>query len=181
MDIACPNCAATYRVPDSLLARGIALRCASCDHAWVPEVVQSVVPEVVQSVVEPPGMPEPGMPEPGMPEPGMPEPAPLLEGEARLAAAPEVQAPSPTEPPRANPLRSPPPTTPPALQRRHPAGVRPAEGHAPPRRRAKAALRLAWLASILLVTLSVFAVFTFGEQIATAWPPFERVQALLRS
>lgn len=37
MDIACPHCAATYRVPDALLAGGKALRCAACGRDWVPE------------------------------------------------------------------------------------------------------------------------------------------------
>ena len=37
MDIACPHCAATYRVPESLVAGGKALRCAACGREWVPQ------------------------------------------------------------------------------------------------------------------------------------------------
>jgi predicted Zn finger-like uncharacterized protein len=38
MDIACPHCAATYRVPASLVAGGKALRCAACSQEWVPQL-----------------------------------------------------------------------------------------------------------------------------------------------
>lgn len=162
MDIACPNCVATYRVPDSLLASGASLRCTACEHAWVPEV-----PQLVAEV------------------PAAPVPAPPVEMAAAPAAAPEPPLEPPGDahvpaPPRALTVPSPSPTTPPPLQRRHPAGLRPAGGLAPPSRQVNTGLRLAWLVSIMLVMLTVVTLFAFGEQIATAWPPFERVQARLK-
>jgi len=39
MDIVCPNCAAAYRVPDTLLATGKPLRCAACGVEWVPGAI----------------------------------------------------------------------------------------------------------------------------------------------
>ncbi len=36
MRIVCPNCQATYEVPDALLAGGKAVRCARCGAEWAP-------------------------------------------------------------------------------------------------------------------------------------------------
>ena len=159
MEIACPNCAATYRVPASLLASGKALRCAACEHEWVPEA--------------PPEAAEPPAPEAGplMVEPGLSFP------EAGRTEAPAPDLPPP-EPPAPLAARPPPPTSPPPLQRRNPPSARPPEARRPPARRAGAALRLAWLGSILLVALMGLGLFAFAEPIAAAWPPFERVRAL---
>lgn len=181
MDIACPNCAATYRVPDSLLARGIALRCASCDHAWLPEVPQPLqeaqaAPETA-TVVQSPAPPAPA---PELPPEPRAEPVAEPLAEPRPEPRSEPPTPAPPEMPRAIPVRAPPPTTPPPLQRRHQAVPRPGEGRAPAPRRINAALALAWLASITVVALTVFALFAWGEEIAMAWPPFERVQSMLR-
>ena len=38
MIVSCPNCDARYKLPDAVLARGARLKCAACDHRWVPEV-----------------------------------------------------------------------------------------------------------------------------------------------
>lgn len=35
--IICPNCGARYKLSEGVLARGARLRCAACDHRWVPE------------------------------------------------------------------------------------------------------------------------------------------------
>ena len=43
MIVTCPNCAARYRLPDEVLAKKGRLRCAACDHRWVPEM--EVAPE----------------------------------------------------------------------------------------------------------------------------------------
>lgn len=82
MDIACPNCAATYRVPDSLLAHGAPLRCAACGHQWVPAMAPLPVAEPV--------IPEPEVPQPVMPEVAAP---------AEPPAAPAPRPPLPTSPP----------------------------------------------------------------------------------
>jgi predicted Zn finger-like uncharacterized protein len=170
MDIACPNCAATYRVPDSLLASGKALRCAACDHEWVPEapppVSEQPVSEPARDEVAGAAAPAPEAP---------PAAAPTHGATADVAMADD---PAP-EPPRAAPARPPPPTTPPPLQRRNPVGPRPAEGRVPARRPINTALLLAWLSSVALVLSIGVALFAFAEPIAAVWPPFERVRALL--
>ncbi len=34
--VTCPNCGARYRLTEAVVARGARLRCAECDHRWVP-------------------------------------------------------------------------------------------------------------------------------------------------
>ena len=38
MIVSCPNCAARYKLPDAVLARGGRLKCAACAHRWVPAI-----------------------------------------------------------------------------------------------------------------------------------------------
>lgn len=38
MIVTCPNCQARYKLSDAVLARGTRLRCAACDHRWVPAI-----------------------------------------------------------------------------------------------------------------------------------------------
>lgn len=47
MRIDCPSCAASYEVPDTLLAGRKAVRCARCGQQWTPAaaVPQAQVPE----------------------------------------------------------------------------------------------------------------------------------------
>ncbi len=54
MRIVCPNCQATYEVPDSLLAGGKAVRCARCGTEWAPLSPAAAPPPPV-----PPERPEP--------------------------------------------------------------------------------------------------------------------------
>jgi len=161
MDIACPNCAATYRVPDSLLARGMALRCAACDHEWVPALA-AAAPE-----------PEP-TPQPGMVAAQPPEPAPMAPMLSAPAAPPAESATALAEVPR--PARPAPPTTPPPLQRR---GGPMAVPRSRASSRATRALSIAWAASVAAVALALVSLFVFAEEIALAWPPFARVTSLL--
>jgi predicted Zn finger-like uncharacterized protein len=175
MDIACPNCAATYRVPDSLLASGKALRCAACDHEWVPEAppTESPVQDTPSHEARAPelaaAMPEEG---PTMGAQSAADPdlaAPLAEtpaGEMPVAAAL-------SEPARPAPARVSSPAAPPALQRR------PAQMRGPRKPGAGRALPIAWLASVTFVMLALLALVLFGEEIALAWPPFARVTALV--
>ncbi len=159
MDISCPNCAATYRVPDALLAPGKALRCAACGEPWVPE--RPPAPEVIA----PPPLDAEPAPEAAMPEPAAPElPAPALP-----EAEPAAPQPLPARP--ASPL-TPPPLNPRPLQGR-------GERSGASRRRSGAWLRLAWVASIATVLLALAGLVFFGDAIAAAWPPFARVTSLL--
>lgn len=169
MDIGCPNCAATYRVPDALLASGKPLRCVACGHAWIPAMPER----------------EPA-PEPALdPEP---ESEPWVENAAASPAEPPsaVVAPAPpslaTAPAPSSPARPLTPTNvvPPPLQRRGPP-------HHPALRAASAAatarrgrfLPAAWLASVLLVVLVLLGLVLYRTQLAGAWPPFARVAGLI--
>ena len=78
MDIACPHCAATYRVPESLVAGGRALRCAACGQEWVPQAPPSA------PVDEPASQP----PEAVIPE-GAPSPALVPAGLQAQARVPQ--------------------------------------------------------------------------------------------
>ncbi len=44
MRIACPSCAASYDVPDRLLAGRKALRCARCGEQWTPPPADAPMP-----------------------------------------------------------------------------------------------------------------------------------------
>ncbi|UPY36407.1 zinc-ribbon domain-containing protein [Sediminicoccus sp. KRV36] len=148
MDIACPNCTATYRVPDALLAHGKALRCAACDHQWVPELPaaeaepaeisadkvappSAVVPEIASPEaasleVAGPEVASPGENFPEVTLGGMPEPA----GQPTASAAPPLPepvvaraAPPPAEATALDSMaataRPAGPSTPPPLQQRN--------------------------------------------------------------
>ncbi|MBS7791051.1 zinc-ribbon domain-containing protein [Roseococcus sp. SDR] len=174
MDIACPNCAATYRVPEALLAQGKPLRCAACGESWVPEMPPAA-PMAAADPVEPPPAEHPGLDAP-LPEPDLPAAVPSE------AAAPDAVPPPPepvaalaAEPPPSAPARhasplTPPPLNPPVLQRR-PAGTGP--------RGRVGALRLAWAVSVATLLLGLAGLVFYGDAIAAAWPPFARVTALL--
>lgn len=159
MDIACPNCAATYRVPEALVAQGKPLRCAACGETWVPEM-----PPIEDAAHQ----------EAPPTEIHAPEPAPA---EAAAAEAPEAQPepaqptpeipPSPPAPARPAPPLAPPPLHPPVLSGRAP-GLR-----------SGVPLRLAWAASIATLLLALAGLAFYGDAIAAAWPPFARVTALL--
>ena len=165
MDIGCPNCAATYRVPDALLASGKPLRCVACGHAWIP------------------AMPEP--------EPA-PDPEPESEPWAENAAVSQAEPPSPIvapEPPSLAPAAAPPsparpltPTNviPPPLQRRgppHHSAFRAASAAVTARR--GGFLPAAWLASVLLVVIVLLGLVLYRTQLASAWPPFAHVAGLI--
>jgi predicted Zn finger-like uncharacterized protein len=93
MQITCPACAATYEVPDHLLAPGRRARCARCGNEWEPSADASA-PEP-----EPESGPELG------PELG-PGPAPesrVRAPEAPLVAAPAQMLATPRKPPRRRP------------------------------------------------------------------------------
>ena len=79
--ITCPNCDAKYQVAVGVVARRPRLKCAACDHRWVPaeeidedEAVAAVQEELLAARNPPPPPPEPE-PEPE-PEPAAEEPEP---------------------------------------------------------------------------------------------------------
>jgi predicted Zn finger-like uncharacterized protein len=175
MDIACPNCAATYRVPDALIDGANALRCVACGHAWVPDPPSPPPPapevpaqeEYVRDAaaeVAPPPAPEP------------PPPLPL---------PPSDPAPSTVEAPPAPPRepRAPPPpmrsdvTLSLTATRVGPPDLAPRRLAEGPRRRrpARPALSLAWALSIALVAAFLMVLVFYHAQISAVWPPFARL------
>lgn len=101
---------------------------------------------------------------PAAPEP----PAAGPRTEARPAAPPPPAAPAPRAelPPAHQMLRRPPQVIDPPL---------PPVDDNTGRRRGEAALRAAWIGSVLLVALALGALWTFRYEIATAWPPAARL------
>ncbi|MBC7520860.1 MAG: zinc-ribbon domain-containing protein [Sandarakinorhabdus sp.] len=64
--VTCPQCAARYRLSDEVLARRGRLRCAACQHRWVPEAAYSP-PEPVDAAVEAEPPPQPAVAPPRQP------------------------------------------------------------------------------------------------------------------
>jgi len=187
MDIACPNCAATYRVPDALIDGANALRCVACGHAWVPEPPRPAEAEAPLAVAKPPppplppvpvaapALPDLALPDLAPPDPAPPDPAPP--DPASAAPAPPVDERPPAAPPAPPPLPrsettvtlTPTRVGPPHLARRRlPEGThrRPAAGRA---------LSAAWAVSIALVIVLVLGLALYHRQISEAWPPFARI------
>lgn len=199
MRIACPNCAAEYEVPESLLATGPRLlRCARCSHQFQAALPE---PEPDLPVFERPAVPlaerlaglgpaEPPEPEPPEPPPPEPEPEPAPpEPEPPPPEPPvlpvEPPAPAPAPPPReepavrAEPERPPPtrglsqhsPMDPPLRQRlvEQEQGPEPGGGVA----------LAGWLLSLAVLLAALWAAWQFRAAIIQAWPPAERLYALL--
>ncbi len=96
MIVDCPNCGARYRLSDAILARRARLRCAACDHRWVPDVPTAAA-------------------EPAVPAPPPPKPVTEADEEAAFAAVQEQmrarwQPPAPPVPEPAPPEAEAPPT-----------------------------------------------------------------------
>ena len=89
MRIVCPNCSATYEVPDRLAGSGKRLRCARCVHEWVPEVLAA--PPAPEPPPPPPALPAP----PPAPPPPFPVPAPAPPPALHAEPKPKVSAPAP--------------------------------------------------------------------------------------
>lgn len=109
MKIVCPNCEATYEVPESVLASKRAVRCARCGNNWVPGAdyqpeaapvpapPAAAAPEIApQSAPSIPHLPEPPAVSPVAEMPPDPEPQAV----PPAAAMPDVTAPEPPPPPR---------------------------------------------------------------------------------
>lgn len=184
MDIGCPNCAATYRVPDTLLASGKPLRCVACGHEWIPvpppaePVFASQTEPVLHSEAEP--VPD-SWAQPAVADSivfgasarpdvvTMPPALPGMQRQGADAAGPiALRKPAQSQ------------AVPPPLQRRgppHHAAARAPGPQAPPRR--GNFLPAAWLASVLVVVLLLLGLVLYRTQIASAWPPFARVAGLI--
>lgn len=183
MDIACPNCATAYRVPDALVLTRKPVRCAACGTRWVPELPEDVT--FAGSVAgEAAPAAEPSAPESPVPELTAAE-APSAPPLPRSIGAPPE--PEPASPPVTAPMSigpspidalmedgtlTPRPAAPPPL-----AEPRWTPG-APRRIRGGALLPLAWAGSLLALGVVLLLIFLYGEAIANAWPPFGWVARL---
>jgi predicted Zn finger-like uncharacterized protein len=154
MRAVCPSCEAVYEVPDRLIGiGGRRLRCTNCGHEW------TLLPAAAggEPAAAPPG------PSAAQPLPPPPKPAP----------------PPRAEPPAAAPSAAPPPPPPHPMLRRPPQVIDPplppVDDNTGRRRRGGAALRAAWIGSVLLVALALGALWAFRHEIAAAWPPAARL------
>ncbi len=161
MRIVCPECSATYEVSETLLGTDRPVQCARCGHQWLPRPVPA----------EHPPPPEPFEPLP--PFPHAPPPP----------HAPPAPAPPPHVPASAGPI--PAGLSDRAIDPEHEPGTSPhrlrgalwsgwGEG-----RREATLVRLAWAASVLVIVLIGWAAFTWRGDIIQAWPPSERLYAVL--
>lgn len=178
MDIACPNCATAYRVPDALVLTRKPVRCAACGTRWVPEL-----PDDVTLASPPADEASPVTPQPSALEAGAGEAPPAPPQPRSIGASPEPESdwPSISGPmsigPSPDPLTedgtlTPRPATPPPL-----AEPRWTPG-APRRVRGGALLSLAWAGSLLVLGVVLLLLALYSEAIATAWPPFGWVARL---
>ena len=160
MRIACPNCASTYEVPDSLLAAGPRLlRCARCAHQFAVGTPATGQDDEPASPVPPPPVAQ--TLQPAAEELPLPPAA---------RAPPPPPSPTPPGPPQFADEDRPPPTRGPD----HHSPIDPIE---PPHHRV--ALVLAWLLSLCAVGGAAYAAYLWREDIMRAWPPAARLFAAL--
>lgn len=155
MDIACPHCAATYRVPESLVAGGKALRCAACAQEWVPQLPSQENAAVAAAIERHVGAPAGG---------------PVREARAEAPAPPAIDLPDAGRraPPQAPPLGTADP--PPLMPRREPGQRVADEGP-----RVPLLLPAAWIVSIAAIALGLAALYLYRGPLAAAWPPLGRL------
>ena len=161
MKIVCPSCAATYEVPESVVASKRAVRCARCGGDWVPGAAE--ISEPLSQAEAPDQSASPPEPAPEPVQEPTPEPLP----------AEEITAPEPV-------AVRPPPQTAAAAQWQ---GVAAAIAHeaaskppAPPRAKPPIA---AWFVSVALLAILFAAAIAFRTPIMRAWPPSTRLYAAL--
>jgi predicted Zn finger-like uncharacterized protein len=162
MRIACPNCAAEYEVPETLLAAGPRLlRCARCSHQFEAAL-------------------------PGAAAPLPPEPAPASQPASQFAPEPPPARDSPGEAPAFAPL--PPvfaPPEPPVVDMERPRPTRGPTRHSPidappmPEEEpaegpSRGALLLGWVISVALLAAAAWAAVHYRAAIMEAWPPATR-------
>ncbi len=161
MRISCPNCSAEYDVPDTALAAGPRmLRCARCGHSF-----RAALPEPPATEAAPGSLPESQMNS--------------RSESAVTAVAPAVEAPAEAPPPLpppplaqhgAEPQPIPPPPSGASAEDR--LGQAPAS---PPDRFAVAG----WVLTVLVLGLAAYAGYAFRADVMEAWPPSQRLYALL--
>jgi predicted Zn finger-like uncharacterized protein len=163
MKITCPSCAATYEVPEAVLAAKRAVRCARCGNNWVPGADWSPGDAAATQATEATLAPTPAEPAAATaPEAESTLPAATGSTQATLAAEPQPEIAPPHAP------AAPPPPRPQLTAADEPA-------LAP----AKQIPVAGWAASIALLIILAAAAIVFRAQIMHAWPPSERLFAAL--
>ncbi len=158
MRITCPECGASYDVPDTLLLAGRPVRCARCSGEWVP--LAEPVPEAAEAVVTA----DAGAANAAVPIGPVPEPAWPIQpvGEATLAVPPAAE-PGPRLVTMSPPAWRSPPTSVPSSR---------------PRRGQRLALT-GWVATALVLAAALWGAYAARGPIMRAWPPSQRVYAPL--
>ncbi|MBW8270122.1 zinc-ribbon domain-containing protein [Caldovatus aquaticus] len=145
MRLTCPNCAASYDVPDHLLAGAVRrpVRCTRCDAVWTPSATETEAPAPAAPA------PEPRQAAPGG-SAGIPSAA---AGGAAVAG----EMPSSRPPWRLE------------LSPAAPEEAQTAGGGA------RLALAAAWLASLALVAGGAAALWAWRDEVGALWPPARRL------
>lgn len=170
MRVLCPSCAAVYEVPEPLLGAGSrTLRCGRCGTDWV---LPGTPPESAAETVS--AAPEERPPAPQSARQSAsprPEPAALEHPEPEVAPDPPSQLAIPQrEGPRVRPF---------ALAPADSGEARPAPEAREPRQGHNGAAWLGWLLSLALIALLVWAGYAYRGALMHAWPPSQRLYALL--
>ncbi len=153
MRITCPNCAASYEVPESKLAGRKAVRCSRCGKDWSP------------------GIPDPATA--AAPGPEAVEPPPFQLDLSRVVEAEgvaQVQEPAPPVDVASAPRLRQPSGEFTAMERLSRAAEPP-----PP----SIWLRVAWAVSVVVVALMLWSAFNWRNDIMRVWPPSTRAYAAL--
>ncbi len=100
MRISCPDCAASYEVPDAMLSAGREVRCARCGRSWTPAGASLPPPTAAPAPRPAPVAP----PEPAAGPAPMPEPVPPPAAALAPVAAPPPAA-TAASPPRGDERR----------------------------------------------------------------------------
>jgi predicted Zn finger-like uncharacterized protein len=179
MRIACPDCHATYDVPDALLAKGgKQVRCAKCGTEWFPVAAapKAVDPKAVDlEAAEPVAAPAPAPKRTAAASaPSAPSHADDDEDDAPRFPLPPTDEPPPSEraplraarSPLLGPRRAEIPDEPEEVL------LTPGELIAPSRRR-RGPLR-GWLLSLVVIIAVVSAAVIWRDKVMQAWPPSER-------
>ena len=150
MRIVCPDCAATYDVPDNRLVPGRPVRCAQCSREWHPAQEPDLAAARAEQV-----------------EPAEWAGPPATTATTQLATAvierPETSAAGMNR----------------VHVEGFGAVSEPVPETASPTRAAAASARYAWAGSLLLLVVLAWAAYTWRSPIMQAWPPSERVYAAL--
>ncbi len=164
MRLICPACSATYEVPEQKLAGRRTVKCARCGEGWEPEGLAALVPAAA-APVDPPAVEEDAAV-----DGAVAAPAPAAEDTgAELAAGPGTAL---------GVEEAPVETLAPARLVVAPAArsLLAPEWRAPP----SPALPLAWGVSVAAVVCGLAFLVIDHAAVAAAWPPMQRLYALLR-